>query len=281
MKGALIMSKLFLKTSNSGWPFLSCLAGLKTWHGVLGWYLIFFLSFCCSTAQAEPQIDLVTEVFPPFNYLDKSDKGEGFSFEIVEEICKITRDCKPPQFLPWSRAVKMATDNPNTAIFSMYRKPEREKQFHWVGPLAKANVVFLGLAGRGLKVKSMEDAKKLPKIGVQKDSTHHKILEAQGFTNLELTAASDETLGNPNIQKLVAGRFDAWIATEQSARAKGKLLGIDDNKLETLYVISEDELYIAFNSDTSEATVARWQKALDVVKTKSVYRALQKKYNTK
>lgn len=281
MKGALIMSKLFTQTSNSRRPFLSYLAELKSWHGVLGWYLILFLSFCCSTAQAEPQIELVTEVLPPFTYLGESGKGEGFSFEIVEEICKITRDCKPPQFMPWSRAVKMATDNPNTAIFSMYRKPEREKQYHWVGPLAKANVVFLGLAGRGLKVTSMEDAKKLPKIGVQKDSTHHKVLAAQGFTNLELTAASDETLGNPNIQKLVAGRFDAWIATEQSARAKAKLLGIADSQLETLYVISEDELYIAFNLGTSEATVARWQKALDVVKTKSVYRALQKKYNTK
>ena len=281
MKGSLIMRKLFSQISNFWRSSLSCTAGLEAGHGVRVWYWIFFLSFCCSTAQAAPQIELVTEVLPPFTYHDKSGKGEGFTFEIVEEICKITRDCKPPQFLPWSRAVKMATDNPDTAIFSMYRKPEREKQFHWVGPLAKANVVFMGLAGRGLKVTSMEDAKKLPKIGVQKDSTHHKILEAQGFTNLELTAASDETIGNPNIQKLVAGRFDAWIATEQSARAKGKLLGIDDNKLETLYVISEDELYLAFNLGTSKATVARWQKALDDVKTKPVYRALQKKYNAK
>lgn len=227
------------------------------------------------TAQ---QIELVTEVLPPFSFHDEAGKAQGFSLETVEQVCTITKDCKPIQFLPWSRAVKMVSENANTALFSMYRKPEREKQFQWVGPLTKATVVFLGRAGSGLKVSSMEDAKKIGKIGVQTDSTHHKFLVAQGFANLDLTAASDETTGNPNIQKLMAGRFDAWIATEQSARAKAKIIGIADNQLETLYVIGEDELFIAFSLTTPPAIVARWQKALDKVKTLPVYGRLKKKY---
>jgi hypothetical protein len=81
-----MMCKLFSQISDSRRPFLSYIAGLEAGQGMLGWYLIFFLSFCCSTAQAAPQIELVTEVLPPFTYQDKSGKGEGFTFEIVQEI---------------------------------------------------------------------------------------------------------------------------------------------------------------------------------------------------
>lgn len=235
------------------------------------------LSICADSVAAQ-QIELFTEVLPPFQSHDAAGKGQGFSFDLVEQICSMTKDCKTPAFVPWSRAVATVKERPNTALFSMYRKPEQEKDFQWVGPLTSANIVFLGLAGRGLKVTSMEDAKKLGKIGVQADSSHHKRLMALGFGNLELTSTTDEAVGNTNIHKLMAGRFDAWIATEQSARAKAKILGIPDQQLETLYVISQDKLFIAFNVNTPASTIARWQKALDEIKARPAFDALRKKH---
>lgn len=258
-------------------PFASRLAA-----GLVGarkaWALTAVFAFWCHGADAQPRIDLVTEVFPPFSFHAGDGKGSGFSYELVESICRITGDCNPIAILPWSRAVKMATDKPNTALFSMYRKPEREGKFRWVGPLAHANVVFLARKDRGLKIASLEDAKKLPKIGVQANSTHHMVLAANGFANLELTSANDEISGNTNLSKLLAGRFDAWIATEQSARAKAKLLGIPNDRLETVYVISRDALYIAFNLGTSQTTVSKWQNALDAMKARPEFQQLCAKY---
>ena len=63
------------------------------------------------------------------------------------------------EVFPWARGYKMALNEPNTALYSTTRTPERETLFKWVGPLASNDWVMFGKKGTKIKLNNLEDAK--------------------------------------------------------------------------------------------------------------------------
>ena len=79
---------------------------------------------------------------------------------------------------------------------------DRQNLFKWVGPLATKRDILLARKDSSLSISSLEDAKKVGRIGTLRDDVRGKFLEKQGFTNLE--PVSDE---QKNAQKLAMGRI--------------------------------------------------------------------------
>jgi polar amino acid transport system substrate-binding protein len=154
----------------------------------------------------------------------------------------------------------------------MTRTEEREKMFKWVGPIASNKWVFFAKKGSGITLGSLEDAKKVEKIGTYKDDAAESFIKAEGFTNIDSVVNDDQ-----NVPKLMAGRINLWIVGELQGIHKAKAKGVAD-QLEKVLDVKDTQLYIAFSKNTSDAEVAKWQAALDAMKADGSYDALIMKY---
>jgi len=222
-------------------------------------------------------IKLMTEIFPPFQYREiVNDELVGISVDIVEAIQKDINDKSPIKVYPWSRGMKILEKKKNSAIFSMLRTKERENKFKWVGPLTKMQLVFFKKKGSPITLKSLEDAKKVHKIGVTKNVANYDILKEQGFKNLDVIKRG---VDEKNIKKLVKGRIDLWPALKDAGLYNAKIMGLKgeivpiDN-----VVIFEGDLYIAFNKKTDDKIIQTWQKALNKLRKAGKIEKIKEKY---
>lgn len=215
---------------------------------------------------------IMTEDYPPFNFTEDG-KLTGLSTEVMFEILNRVKHPKDIKVRLWSEAYEQTMQNSNCILYSMTRTKERQNAFKWVGPVAPDRVVFYEKKGSALKIKSLDDARKVGKIGTYKDSASEQLLKQEGFTNI-VSAADD----NENAAKLLSGEIDLWIVGELTGIHKAKASGSDPAGFEKAMDVRETQLYIAFNRETPDEEIAKWQKALDEMKKTGVYKKIMSKY---
>ena len=235
---------------------------------------IFYICFLSNISLAE-EIKAVTEDWPPFNY-EKDGQLVGLSTEIVRVTLNGAGIQADFQIFPWARAYKMAVNDKNVLIYTITRTAEREKQFKWIGPLTTKRDILVARKGSGIKIDSLEDAKKVKSIGTLRDDTREHLLKSLGFTNLE--PVSDEQL---NAKKLVLGRIDLWTYKIPGLRTVCELAGVDYNEVEEVYHLREINLDIAFSKKTSDSIVQRWRNAFNDMVADGTIMNIRKKWNMK
>jgi polar amino acid transport system substrate-binding protein len=221
------------------------------------------------------ELTILTENLPPLNYVDNG-VLVGPSVEIVREIQKKVGSKVPIQVYPWSRAYKMAEEKENVVLFGMTYTEVRKDKFKWVGPLAIKRDILVARKDSGITISSLEDAKKVKRIGILLDDTRGRLLTSHGFTNLE--AVSDEQL---NAKKLGLGRLDLWAYKIPGLRTVCDLAGVDHNQFKEVYHLREIELMIAFSKKTSDKIVKEWQNAFDELSKDGTILKIRKKWNRK
>ena len=200
---------------------------------------------------------ILTENLPPLNYV-KDGVLVGPSVEIVKEIQKRVGSREDIKVYPWARAYKMALEDENVVLFGMTHTKVRENIFKWVGPLATKRDILVAKKGSGIKINSLEDAKKVKRIGTLRDDTRERLLQSHGFTNLE--SVSDE---QKNAKKLAMGRIDLWAYKQPGLKTVCELAGVDYNEIEEVYHLRVSELMIAFSKKTSDSIVQKWRNAFN------------------
>ncbi|MDN5360583.1 MAG: polar amino acid transport system substrate-binding protein [Thermotogaceae bacterium] len=200
---------------------------------------------------------IYTELIGRSQFYDEEGTLTGSSVEIVREIQKRVGDDTEIEPLPWSRAYNLLQSEDNIILFSTTLTEERRPMFQWVGPIFSQAWVFYVKKGSGVEINSMEDAKKLEKIGTYLNDARELYLKSLGFENLD--SAVDES---NNIKKLDVGRVDAVISSPDNFVASCKKAGIEVNNFEEAYLVSEQELYITFSKNFDKTIVAEWQEAL-------------------
>lgn len=221
------------------------------------------------------ELTILTENLPPLNYV-KDGMLVGPSVEIVKEIQRRVGSHAKIQVYPWARAYKMALEDENVVLFSMTYTKVRHDKFKWIGPLAKKKDILVAKKGSGIKIISLEDAKKVKRIGTLRDDTRERLLKRLGFTNLE--PVSDE---QKNAQKLVLGRIDLWTYKKPGLRTVCELAGVDYNEIEEVYHLREIELMIAFSKKTSDSIVQKWKNAFNEMLTDGTIMQIRRKWNDK
>ncbi|MDD3916702.1 MAG: ABC transporter substrate-binding protein, partial [Synergistaceae bacterium] len=162
---------------------------------------------------------------------------------------------------------------PNTCLFLMTFTDERKPLFKWVGPLAPTKVGVLALKSKGLKITSASDLANL-KAGVVRDDIGDELAKQAGIQQIERVPSNDQ-----NIKKLTEGRIDIWVFEESVAKWQIQSLGFNADDYESVWTLSESDLYYAFHKDTDDALIASIQKTLDDMKADGSYEAVMKKYN--
>ena len=221
------------------------------------------------------ELTILTENLPPLNYIENH-VLVGPSVEIVKEIQRRVGSHEPIQVYPWARAYKMALEEKNVVLFGTTHTKVRDSLFKWVGPLATKRDILVARKGAGIKINSLEDAKKVGRIGTLRDDTRERLLKSQGFTNLE--PVSDEQL---NAKKLVLGRIDLWAYKKPGLRTVCDLAGVNHNELEEVYHLRKINVSIAISKQTADSIVEAWKRAFEAMHADGTIIQIRRKWNMK
>lgn len=213
--------------------------------------------FSCGFAQAQNELTIITEDYPPLNYVEEG-QLKGPAVDIVEKIkskLNITTEIRVPS---WERGYRMLNAEDNIVLFSITRTDTREKLFKWVGPLARGRYGFFAKKNSGIKLASLNDSEKY-QVGVQINGGNEQLLRSKGFTT-NLSAVSSPI---QNFTKLMRGRIDLWYTDSATVAALTLQEKSPPGGIEELLIITKSELYIGFSKNTSDEVISAWQNAYD------------------
>lgn len=220
-------------------------------------------------AAVMPTIKVVTEQWPPYNYLDADGNFKGIATDIVIRTLEHAEVNYDINLYAWNKSFKLAKDNENTLLFTIYRLKQRENQFQWICPLIETgDVNMYTLKERNdIKVTSLEDAKNYIIGTVGTGSTYDHLI-ANGFkVNVHLDIGSDELA---NIKKLLAGRIDVVI--QQSDLLTGRIERLNSNvkRVKPIFKLENQGHKLgcmAMSKSTSPFVVEKIRKSLHAVLT--------------
>jgi polar amino acid transport system substrate-binding protein len=173
----------------------------------------------------------------------------------------------------WDEAYKVALINPNVVLFSAERTEEREKLFQWVGPVGKNSAIFYAKRGSGLRISSLDDARKVAGIATTANWFTEQDLKSRGFTNLV-----SAPLPTDNVRMLMQGEVTLSVFTDITVTEIVKNAGYNIEDLEPVFTVSSTYFYIAMSLGTPPHMVKRWQSSLDEMKEDGTFEKIYRSY---
>jgi polar amino acid transport system substrate-binding protein len=225
-------------------------------------------------ARAEPY-QIVTEEWAPYNYEDNG-QLTGMSTEVVRAIMALTGDDFEIDLLPTMRATYALQNRPNTIMYSMFRTPQREPLYKWVGPIVEESIHPYQVAGAAPPITSLEQLMHAPQITTRHAGLVPQMLESLGFRNLDKSAAESHQL----YRMLLAGRTELIVGdTDAGVAYYSRQLGIAPGTLRRVPIeLYRSSLYIAFSRDSDDALVAAWAAALATLRRSGELTRIQRRY---
>ena len=246
----------------------------------IGWFCLilslFVLSGCVCATQKNikgiSEVQMLTEEYPPVTFM-KNGKVAGFVTDVVREI--IARQGIPDsiRLTSWDEAYKVALSNPNVVLFSTERTEKREKLFQWVGPVGKNSAIFYAKKGSGIKINSLEEAKKVAAIATTTNWFTEQYLKGKGFTNLV-----SSPLPITSVKQLMNGEVQLSVFTDITIPEIVKNAGYSMDDLEPVFTVSNTYFYIAVSRGTPVEMVKNWQSALDGLKADGTFERIYRSY---
>ncbi|PUD98778.1 MAG: hypothetical protein C3L25_11180 [Candidatus Sedimenticola endophacoides] len=99
-----------------------------------------------------------------------------------------------------------------------------------------------------------------------------------GVARDNIQSVSGQDVLKISLRKLVAGRIDLLSYELNVATHAAKSNGYDPGRFERVYTLKEGELYFAFNKETADALIGRWQQALDAMKADGTHQRILDSY---
>ncbi len=214
------------------------------------------------------EMRILSDEYPPFNYRNDEGKLTGVAIELLDRAYQIADahlDRNKITIQPWPRSYKQVQKEQKIILLSMTRTAERESLFQWVGPIAKTRIGLIAKKNRHIKIINKEDILQYviggnpTNIGVQ---LVRKLLADKA--KIQITPHPE------SLAKMLAlNRFDLWAYEENSAALVFKSFGLNPNDYESVYTLSEAELYYALNLNEDPKIVTTLQQAIDKVRGNS------------
>ncbi|TQV85575.1 substrate-binding periplasmic protein [Aliikangiella coralliicola] len=239
--------------------------------------MIYRLIFVCCVIFADfvhstEKVQVVTELFPPYQVINENKGVDGWSTELVKAILAEAKVNYKIDIFPWPRAYRKATNNSSTLIYSLLRNKQRENQFLWIAPLCNIEVSFYKNKYRqDIEVDSLEDARNYV-VGIGRDQAEFEFLTDNGFIlDKNLIVASNYSQSRKMIER---NRIDLIIASDNFVDILRSETIRSSNELELVYAIKElqQELYLAANINTPLSLVSELRGAYERIKHRFVNR---------
>lgn len=215
-----------------------------------------------AAAQDLDDLRIMTEEYPPYNYIEEG-RVVGSATELVVEVLKrlgARQGRDDFRLLPWARSYQEILSSSNAVLFVMTRTKEREACFQFVCPVGSARIGVIGRRSDRVVIREPEDFERY-RIGVVREDVGHQLMrKLVPEKDLDIVNSSEA-----NMLKLKEGRIDLFVYDVQVADFILTRLGLDPNEFETVYTLEESPLCIAFNKDADLDLVRRFQDTLDAL----------------
>jgi len=235
-------------------------------------YFIILVLFSISTLYSSDDISVILDDYRPLNYLE-NEKLKGPSVDVIKLLFKETNEKENIIFLPWKRGYNTAKTEEGFALASTTRTREREKLFKWVGPLATKKFIIYALKSSHIKVNKLDDLKHFT-IGVERGTISEQMLLSRGISNL-----SKVTYPKQNMGMLLKKRIDLWSISSSTFHETIEKNNVSGSQFEALYVLNQAKLYIAFNKDTPDEKIDKWQDAYNLLIKSGKVKEIFEKHN--
>jgi len=218
--------------------------------------LLSFLTF--STFAAD--LNMLTDNHPPLHF-QQGDELVGFGVDVVKALAERTGDRVHLQQLPLLRALRVASTESATAVFTVLRTAEREGQYQWVGPLLDVETALYAADNTHQQVRSLLEASNLGAIAVPRKWLVYSYLQKQGLDNLYGVETPEQMMRLARV-----GRANFVVADTLSIATMARDEGLAPDQLHYQMPLMQQGTYIAFSPQTDTRQVTQWQQALDEMK---------------
>jgi ABC-type amino acid transport substrate-binding protein len=222
-----------------------------------------FLSYV--NAASLEDITILTEEYPPYNYLDEKGYLKGIAVDLlVKAYAKAgtalnTGDIK---MQPWPRSYRQLQRTNNTMLFSTTRNTQREPLFKWAGPISKTKISLIAKKSRNIVINEPKDMEQYKVGGILEDIGLQLVTSLlSNKKNIVAVPTTPSLTGMLNLD-----RIDLWAYEENAAKLFLKRHGFDTSLYESVYTLSEAELFYAFSLKTEQKIVDLLQHAIDEVR---------------
>ncbi len=232
-------------------------------------------ALACATPlarAADPgKLHIVTSHLPPL-VLEGDGKGRGGALhELVLELVQRLRLAPDIEFVPWRRAIFLATKMSATAIFPLTRIAAREGQFRWLAPLYEENYAFLALRGGRFDVRRPQ-AMKSARITIIRGGAQADMLRELGYRRIVEANSIDEVH-----RFLVGGMADASFGERAIVHSSLQSRDALPDFHFSAPVLSTTA-WLAGSLDFSEADAARYQRAMAEMVADGTHKRILGKY---
>ncbi|MEI8005386.1 MAG: transporter substrate-binding domain-containing protein [Bacteroidota bacterium] len=218
------------------------------------------------------QFIFLTEEYKPLNYTSNGNLT-GLAPEILKNVGQQLSIPFEVSVLPWDQAYTQALQTDNAVLFSTILNTNRKTLFKWAGPVASLDWMFYSSSQNPVILNSLDDAKKIGKIGVIKDYSITQYLLDQGFTNLEYCTTNIDAF-----ERLLKGEIDLFPSDRLTTDAALESLNKSYYSVAERLTIRTDLVYFAFNKKVPDDVVADFQMAIDRLKDNGVLLSLYRKF---
>lgn len=230
------------------------------------------LGLALRRAEAAPLalMRIVTSHLPPLVQENPPD-SPGALQEIVTELCKRLAVTADTAFVPWRRAVFLATTMPATAIYPLTRLPEREAQFRWLAPLYDEHYVFVAPRGKRFDTRQPESMKNA-RIALLRGAAQVVMLRELGYHHFVEARSIDEVH-----RFLVGGMADASFGERNIIRASLKGRGAESD-FDTSAPVRTTTAWLAGSLDFTADDALSFKRAADAMVADGTTRKILAKY---
>ena len=174
---------------------------------------------------------------------------------------------------PWARGIDAIDHNPNVILFSTNRTAERNPKYQWIGPIGENTFTFYARADSPVEVGSLDDAKKVGRIGVYLNDVREQLLKAKGFTNLD----ESNDVFTP-VKKLMLGRIDLLAGTPDEIGNLLEKVGYKTSDVKPLFAFQRTQVFIAASKIMPSGVVDAWSNAFEAMQKDGTFEKIFKKY---
>ncbi len=216
-------------------------------------------------AASLEEITILTEEYPPYNYLDERGYLKGIAVDLLIKAyakANIELNTDDINIQPWPRSYRQLLKQTNTLLFSMTRNAQREKLFQWAGPISKTKISLIAKKNRNIVINGTPDLEKYIIGGILEDIGLQLVDSLLKNKKNLVSVPSPASLTG----MLYLDRIDLWAYEENAANLFLKRHGFDNELYQSVYTLSEAELFYAFSLKTDKKIVDRLQRAIDAVR---------------